>query len=86
MVSDYNEVKMERIQQALLNINWPVLNLEQTKLAAYSLINQWRMKNKAKKAKETVANMTSAEEIQSYMWNATVRGMRIKYHMGVQKG
>ena len=77
-------MSLERVQSAFINTNWAVLDLEQTKLAAYTLMNQWRWRQKVPAYKEKVRRMRSKDAIISFMWNSVQRGVQITRNRGPQ--
>ena len=70
---------LEEVQRAFIMTNWAIFDLDQTKLAAHHLMNQWKWQAKVPGYKQKVNRMRSKEAIIAFMWNATTSGMRYNY-------
>lgn len=69
---------LDKAQEIFIYTNWKELDLNQSKLKAYEIMNSWTWKKKVPQYEKQVKQMQSKEEVISFLWNSISSGLRFK--------
>lgn len=71
--------------KSVQKVNWDILTLDQAKAEAHALIDSWDFRAKAEQAHRDVDAKTSVKTIAIFMWDAAMKGLKIKRNITISE-